>query len=81
MDMAAILIMWAGPFELTLVPPSHRSLKWNLTLIGPVVSEEKMFKRCGRRRMTKAYLSYNLTKWAWGSGEVKTKPIGASLFR
>ena len=33
---------------------------WNLASIGPVVSEEKMFKECGRR-MTEAYLSYKLT--------------------
>ena len=39
MSMAAILVMWPGPFEQTFVPPSHRSSIWNLTLIGPVVSE------------------------------------------
>ena len=33
-------------------------------LIGPEVSEEKMFKECGRRRTTEAYLSF-------GSGELK----------
>ena len=49
MGMAAILVMWPGPFEQTFVAPSHRSFIWNLTLIGPVVSEE-MFKDCGRRR-------------------------------
>ena len=72
MDMAAILVMWPGPFEQTFVPPSHRSSIWNLTLIGPVVSEEKMFKECGRRTMTttEAYLSYKLTKWAFGSSEL-----------
>ena len=78
MGMAAILVMWPGPFEQTFVPPSHRSSKWNLTLIGPVVSEEKMFKECGQRNTddddgrwtTEAYLSYKLTKWAFGSGEL-----------
>ena len=39
-----------------LCSPSHRSSIWNLTLIGPVVSEEKTFKECGdyngRRRPT-----------------------------
>ena len=45
--IAAILVMWPGPFEQTFVLPSHRSSIWNLTLIGPVVSEEKMFKVCG----------------------------------
>ena len=52
MNMAATLVMWPGTFEQTFVPPSHRSSIWNLTLIGPVVSEEKMFKECGRRRTT-----------------------------
>ena len=58
MAMSAILVMWPGPFEQTFVPPSHRSSIWNLTLIGPVVSEEKMFKVWtttdddGRRRPT-----------------------------
>ena len=71
MGMAAILVMWPGPFEQTFVSPFHRSSIWNLTLIGPVVSEEKMFKECGRRRTTEAYLSYKLTKWAFGSGKLK----------
>ena len=34
MGMAAILVMWPGPFEQTCVPPSQRSSTWNLTLIG-----------------------------------------------
>ena len=50
MGMVAILVMSPGPFEQTFVPPSHRSYMWNLTLTGPVVSEQKMFKECGRRR-------------------------------
>ena len=67
MVMAAVLVMWPEQFELTFVPPSHRSSIWNLTLIGLVVSEEKMFKQCGGRRMmtdgqtTEVYLSYKLT--------------------
>ena len=73
--MSAILVMWPGPLEQTFVPPSHRSSIWNLTSTGPVVSEEKMFKECGwwwrRMTMTEAYLSYKLTKWAFGSGELK----------
>ena len=55
MTMAAILDMWPWPFEQTFIPPSHRSSIWYLTLIGPVVSEEKMFKECGRRRTTTTY--------------------------
>ena len=58
MDMAAILVMWPGPFEQTFVPPSHGDSIWNLASIGPVVSEEKSVDD---RRQTEAYLSYNLT--------------------
>ena len=71
MGMAAILVMWPGPFEQTFIPPSHRSAIWNLTLIGPVASEEKMFKECGLHTTTEDYLSYKLTKWVFGSGELK----------
>ena len=48
MGMAAILVMWPGPFEQTFVPPSHGDPIWNLASIGPVVFE-KMFKECGRQ--------------------------------
>ena len=71
MGMVAILVRWPGTFEQIFVPQSHRSSIWNLTLIGPVVSEEKKFKECGGRRHTmEAYLSYKLTKWAFRSGDV-----------
>ena len=43
MGMTATLVMWPGPFEQTFVSPSHGGPIWNLTLIGQVVSEEKMF--------------------------------------
>ena len=66
MGMAAILVMWPGPFERNFIPPSNGDCMWNLASVGPVVSEEKMFKECGRRtddgRMKEAYLSYKLTK-------------------
>ena len=52
MGMVATLVMWPGPFEQTFVPPFHRSSIWNLTLIGPAVSEEKVFKECERRTPT-----------------------------
>ena len=75
--MVAILVMWPRPFEQTFVSPSHRSSIWNLTLIGPMVPEEKMLKECGQRRTTTEaymYLSYKLTIWAeiwaFGSGEL-----------
>ena len=44
MGMAAILVMWPGPFEQTSVPPFQGGSTWNLASIGPVVSEEKMFE-------------------------------------
>ena len=71
MGMVAILVMWPGAFEQTFVPAPHRSSIRNLTLIGSVVSDEKMFKECGRWRPMEAYLSYKLTKSAFGSGELK----------
>ena len=52
MGMTASLVTWPGPFEHTFVPPSHGGSIWNLTLIGQAVSEQKMFKECGRRRGT-----------------------------
>ena len=56
------------------ISPGHtRSSVWNLTLIDPVVSEEKMFKECGPRRTTEAYLSYKLT---FGSGELNICFVG-----
>ena len=44
MSVAAILVMWPGPFEQTFVPPSHGDSTWNLTLIGQAVSEGKIFR-------------------------------------
>ena len=52
MGMAATLVMSPGSFEQTFVHLSHRCSIRNLTLIGPVVSEGKMFKERGRRRTT-----------------------------
>ena len=46
MGMAAIFVMWPGPFEQTYMPPSHGDSIWNLAPIGQVVSEEMMFKEC-----------------------------------
>ena len=44
MGVGAILVMWPGPFEQTFIPASYEISIWNLNLIGPVVSEEKMFE-------------------------------------
>ena len=49
MGMAAILVMWPGPFEQTFVPPSLGVSIWNLSSIDPVVSEEKMFENVDGR--------------------------------
>ena len=50
MGMAAILVMWPKPFEQTFVPPSEGVSIWNMSSIGPVVSEEKMFENVDGRR-------------------------------
>ena len=50
MGMAAILVMWPGPFEQTFVPPSQGGSIWNLASIGPVVSERKMFENVDNRQ-------------------------------
>ena len=44
MGMAAIIVMWPGPFEQFFVPPTHWGYIWNLVTIGPTVSEEKSFE-------------------------------------
>ena len=44
MAISAILVIRPGPVEQIFVAPSHRCFIWNLTLIGPVVCEEKMLK-------------------------------------
>ena len=75
MGMAAIVIMWPGPFEQTFVPPSQEGSIWNLASIGPVVSEEKMFENVDIHTIhiwtTEAYLYYKLTNEPKGSGELK----------
>ena len=52
MGMAAILVMWLGPFEQFFVPPISEGYIWNLVTIGPVVSEEKSFEIVDGRRQT-----------------------------
>ena len=79
MGMVAILVMWPGPFEQTFVPPSHEGSIWNLTLIGQVISEEKMFKfrvwktmdDVRRRTDHEACLYCKLTYEPKGAGELK----------
>ena len=74
--MAAILVMWPGPFISTFVPPSYGCSKWSLALIGQAVSEKKIFEIVddGRRRTDAGpWPSYKLTLWAFGSGELTTE--------
>ena len=53
MGMAAMLVMWPGPFEQLFVPLIPGGYIWNLVTIGPVVSEEKSFEIVdGRQRKT-----------------------------
>ena len=73
MGMAAILVMWRGPFEQTFVPASLGVSIWNLSLFGPLVSEEMIFENVDRRtdvRVTGILLAH---PWAFGSGELKMR--------
>ena len=49
MGMAAILVMLPRPFEQTFVPLSYGVSIWDLSSIGQVVSEEKMFENVDRQ--------------------------------
>ena len=64
MGMAAILVMWPGPFEQTFVSASHRG----------VVSDENLFLKSVWT--TEAYLYYKLTSEA--SAQVSYKNWGTS---
>ena len=57
MGVAVMLIMWPRCAEQTFIPPppAHEGSISNLGLIGPMVSEEKTFKECGRRTADPAY--------------------------
>ena len=44
MGMAAILVMWPGPFEQAFISPSQGGSTLNLASIGLVIIEEKKFK-------------------------------------
>ena len=50
MDVVAILVMWPGPFDQIFVPASYGVSIWNLSLIGPVASEE-MFENVDGQTM------------------------------
>ena len=44
MGMAAVLVMWARPFEQIFIPLSHGGFIWNLASIGLAVSKIKKFE-------------------------------------
>ena len=78
MGMAAIMVMWPGPFEQFFVPPVPGGYIWNLVTIGSVVSEEKSFEIVDGRRWTTdddgACLYYKLPRslrlrWAKQEGQ------------
>ena len=72
MGVAAILVMWPGPFEQTFVPASWGVSICNLKSIGPVVSEEKMFEIVDGRTTDDGVTGILLAHpWAFGSGELK----------
>ena len=84
MGMAAILIMWSGPFEQIFVPLSKWCSIWNLATIGPVVSEEKTFENVDNIHTyiltTDAYLFCKLTTEPKGSGELINVTIFAPCY-
>ena len=57
MGVEAILVLWPGPFEQAFVPMSKGVSIWNLSSIGQVVSEEKMFENVDRQ--TPEWLVYH----------------------
>ena len=73
MGMAAILVMWPGPFEQLFVPPPQGGSTWNLASIGPVISERKMFENVDVRRTIDNWGLPILWahQWAFSSGERK----------
>ena len=79
MGMAAILVIWPGPFEQTFVPPSQGGSTWKLSSIDPVVSDEKSFENVDNThphihtylRTAEAYLYYKLAYEPKGPGQLK----------
>ena len=73
MALAAILVMWPGPFEQTFVPLSQGGAIWNLASIGLVFSGRCLTHTHTQThpRTTEAYLYYKLTNQPKGLGELK----------
>ena len=68
MDMAAILVMWPGPFEQSVVASSHGGSICNLASTGPVISEEK-------RMSTHTYLPTDDLRLRWAQNESHNKQL------
>ena len=80
MGVAAILIMRSRCHEKLFVPPIQGGFTYNLALIGPAVSEKKMFEHCERHRRkttdgrrTMGILQAHLL--AFGSGGLISLPV------
>ena len=67
MGMAAILVMWPGPFEHLFVPLSQGGSTQNLALIRQAVSE--MIFRCDLDHLYKLLVPYPIKAphemWLW----------------
>ena len=83
MGIAAILVMWPGPFE-QISFPHPREAPYGIWLwLAQWFQKRRCLKSVDYRRgtdegqttdgrwTTEDYLSYKLTKWAFGSGELK----------
>ena len=68
MGVAAILVMWPGPFEQSFVPASYGVSIWNMNLIGPVFFRGEDVWNCGQMNagLTGILLAH---PWAFSSGE------------
>ena len=75
MGMGVILVMWSGPFEQTLTPGSYGVSTWNLSSIGPVVSEEKMFENVDGQKDAWVTCILIAHLRAFGSGELTSEPL------
>ena len=71
MGVVAILVMGPGPLKQTFVPPSKGVSIWNLSSIGPVVSE-KTFENVDGQTTDGGVIALLIAHLgAFGSGELK----------
>ena len=62
MGVVAIFLMWTGLFEQALVSLSKEVSIWNLSSIGPVVLEEKIFENVDWQRTNGGVIGILLTQ-------------------